>query len=282
LTPGATVAALSASFDDPESLAWDGNGNLYIADPGDQQIYRLSLVTGMLKSVAGNGAAGDPNNDGSYAVGSAIDLTQGAGLAVDPSAGLLWVDGGSGRLRNIDLSTGFLGTVAGSALGASAGDNGPAASAVFAGPGGLALSSDGHLFTFDAGELRRFSNCAKGGSYVNPYPVCKLGVTLSELRAGHAVGKGGFTASAPRAVAAPNPMAAGGGFLLVLPATGNADLALADLSGRLIWTRAMSGTSLWLPAPASPGIYFLQVHAQLRDGGRWDQLLKLAVVGRGD
>jgi sugar lactone lactonase YvrE len=49
--------AINASLRSPQSAAFDGKGNLYIADTDNNRI-RMVTPDGMITTVAGNGAAG--------------------------------------------------------------------------------------------------------------------------------------------------------------------------------------------------------------------------------
>src|SRR5579875_3072104 len=78
----AVLLALSA----PRNLAWDGNGNLYIADFTGQRVYRLD-PSGALTTAAGDGVAGF-SGDGWAAINARLAYP--AAIAVD-RAGTLWI-----------------------------------------------------------------------------------------------------------------------------------------------------------------------------------------------
>src|SRR5579885_3054460 len=71
----AVLLALSA----PRNLAWDGNGNLYIADFTGQRVYRLD-PSGALTTAAGDGVAGF-SGDGWAAINARLAYP--AAIAVD-------------------------------------------------------------------------------------------------------------------------------------------------------------------------------------------------------
>src|ERR1700737_4468619 len=57
-------SALAASLNTPTRLAVDLNGNLYIADSLNHRIRKVSLATGVITRVAGNGAPGFSGDGG--------------------------------------------------------------------------------------------------------------------------------------------------------------------------------------------------------------------------
>ncbi|MBK8495241.1 MAG: hypothetical protein IPL50_09535 [Chitinophagaceae bacterium] len=64
--PGFTgdgAAAASAQINQPSSMAFDNNGDLYFTDRTNQRIRRITISTGMITTVAGTGTAGY-NSDG--------------------------------------------------------------------------------------------------------------------------------------------------------------------------------------------------------------------------
>jgi len=96
---GDHVPALSSSLGLPSGLAFDGAGNLYIADASQQRVRRVDALTRYITTHAGNGGIG-PSAD----VGIPTTLAQinPLDLAFDSSGRLLIVDSRNGRLRRID------------------------------------------------------------------------------------------------------------------------------------------------------------------------------------
>ena len=89
----ATLAELS----DPEYLAVDASGNLYIADAGNLRV-RMVDSTGIISTVAGSGKKGF-SGDGGPAVLAEVSYL--GGLAVDASGNLYIADSHSRRVRKI-------------------------------------------------------------------------------------------------------------------------------------------------------------------------------------
>ncbi|HYZ83087.1 MAG TPA: hypothetical protein VE621_01715 [Bryobacteraceae bacterium] len=139
----------------PGGLAWDGRGNLYIADSGSHRIRRVT-PTGDVYSVAGNGTSGFSGDGG--AASDAIMATP-AGLAMSPEGALYFADSANNRIRRI-APNGVITTIAGGGEG-RAGDEGPALAIPLEEPWGVALDRDGNLyFTETAGNRLRMVNPA--------------------------------------------------------------------------------------------------------------------------
>jgi sugar lactone lactonase YvrE len=91
-------------------LALDGSGHLYISDCANNVVRRVDLTTGVITTVAGNGAAGYAGDGGPA---TQAELANPQGLATDP-AGNLYIADGNNVVRRVDASTGVISTVNGS------------------------------------------------------------------------------------------------------------------------------------------------------------------------
>jgi len=147
--------ATSATLRIPEQAELDAFGNLYIADSGNNVIRKVNTA-GVITTVAGNGfgagvgnstGTGKYSGDGGPATQASLSLP--VSVAVDPSGNLFISDQLNNVIRKVD-TTGKITTVAGisTRLG-YAGDGGPATSAVFYYPAGIALDSAGDLYITD-------------------------------------------------------------------------------------------------------------------------------------
>jgi DNA-binding CsgD family transcriptional regulator len=157
--------AAAAQIDTPTSLAFDGAGNLYVADnrfydlvggrhESNTRIRRIDTV-GTIRTIAGDGAVDPPA--GEFAL--ATHLLDGTYLAVD-TAGDLYVDGRSPLVGSIGeggtfwvakISGGTFKIIAGgSTLAGYAGDGGPGLSASLNVPTGLAVDSAGDVVFADS------------------------------------------------------------------------------------------------------------------------------------
>jgi uncharacterized protein (TIGR03437 family) len=139
--------ATSAELLSTADVVVDATGNLYIADPGNNRVRKVS--GGMITTVAGNGIAGF-SGDGGLAASASLNLPQ--GVAVDSAGNLDIADCYNDRIRKV--SGGTITTVAGSANGGFSGDGGPATSALLACPSGVAIDSAGNLYIADSWNSR--------------------------------------------------------------------------------------------------------------------------------
>lgn len=139
--------ATAASLNEPQGLAVDAAGNVYIADMLNHRIRKVTSA-GIISTVAGTGIEGF-NGDGGAAM--AAQLSWPRGLAIDAANNLLIADSNNHRIRKISMNTGIISTVAGNGFGYG-GDNGPAAQALFRFPHAVAVDSPGNLYIADSGN----------------------------------------------------------------------------------------------------------------------------------
>ena len=144
-TPGYTGdngSAAAAQLNNPFGLAVDSDGNLYIADTGNNVVREISA--GIINTVAGNGTRGFAGDNGPATTAL---LSSPKSIAVDASGNLYIADTGNNRVRSV--SAGVIGTVAGNGVLGFMGDNGPAVSAQLNVPNGIALDASGNLYIAD-------------------------------------------------------------------------------------------------------------------------------------
>ena len=138
--------AVLASLNRPEGIAFDANGNLFIADTGNNVIRRVSAADGTISTVAGTGTAGF-GGDGGLAI--AALLNQPWGLAFGTDGSLYVADFQNNVIRKIDAS-GKISTVVGTGDTNYLGDGGPALAATLDHPAGLGIDAGGNLFIADS------------------------------------------------------------------------------------------------------------------------------------
>ncbi len=100
----------------PFDVAAVADGDLYIADSANQRIRVIDSATGEIRTIVGTGDPGF-SGDGGLAVDAEIYGPQ--AIAVDQAASrLLIADTTNYRLRQVDLATGIISTIAGTGTGA--------------------------------------------------------------------------------------------------------------------------------------------------------------------
>ncbi len=131
---------------------------LIVATPVFPQATTYTITT-----FAGNGNAANVGNgmagfSGDGGAANASQLSSPFALAVDSSGNLYIVDNGNQRIRKV--ANGTINTVAGNGVGGFAGDGGPATSAEFANPQGIAVDSTGNYYIADTSNnlIRKVSS----------------------------------------------------------------------------------------------------------------------------
>ncbi len=167
---GDAGSAPLGEFTAPTGLALDAEGDLFIADTGNDAVRVVAAVNGNifghqvdagdLYTVAGTGVPGLAS-DGASAAGAPLDAP--SALAVDPRGDLFIADSGNSVVRVVSPSTGTvlgqsvvageLFTVAGTpSVAGDAGNGGAATAALLDGPSGIATDASGDLFLTDGPE----------------------------------------------------------------------------------------------------------------------------------
>jgi sugar lactone lactonase YvrE len=148
---GGAATASGVELNDPNGVAVDSSGNIYIADRGNDVIRIVSAATGVISTVAGccepTGMAGY-SGDGGPA--TSAELTTPTGVAVDSTGNFYIADFGNSVIRKVTISTGIITTVAGNGTEGYTGDGGQATSAELHNPTGIALDSGGNLYIVDS------------------------------------------------------------------------------------------------------------------------------------
>lgn len=119
--------ATQASLGRPDGIAFDGSGNLFIADQHNHVIRRVDAVTGIISTIAG--VPQQPGYTGDGGLATAAHIGQPAGLAFDAAGNLFFAQVAQCTIRRIDSVTGIITTYAGNLTCGYGGDGGPALSA---------------------------------------------------------------------------------------------------------------------------------------------------------
>ena len=147
------MAATLAHLGNPTDVCVDSTGNIYIPDSDTHRVYRVTVSTGVMNIVAGNGYAGY-NGDGLQA--TAAQLNEPYGVASDMSGNLYIVERCGLRVRIVKVTSGLIGTIAGTGgwQGINQGDGGPATSAQLGYPSGVAVDTSGNVYIADNNNNR--------------------------------------------------------------------------------------------------------------------------------
>jgi hypothetical protein len=166
----------------PGGVAFDGSGNLVLADSGNNRIRVIAATSGPyygqpmamahIYTVAGNGTAGF-SGDGGPA--SSAELNAPDGVTVDAPGNLIIADSGNNRIRVIAATSGtFYGqpmiaghiyTVAGTGSAGFSGDGGPATAATLRTPTSVAADAAGNLLIADSANNRIRAVAATSGTF---------------------------------------------------------------------------------------------------------------------
>jgi sugar lactone lactonase YvrE len=144
--------ATSAQLHQPQGVAVDAVGNVFIADTYNHRIRKVDAATGTITSIAGVGptgycCVGGFSGDGGPA--TEAQVYQPSHLLFDGTGNLFFTDSYNERIRRIDGETGIITTIAGNGSCSFSGDGGPATSASICGSLGLTFDGSGDLLFAD-------------------------------------------------------------------------------------------------------------------------------------
>ncbi len=143
---GDGASAAAAQLSGPAGIAVDSNGNLYIADQGNNRIRKvLSTSSPTIGTVAGNGIAAFGGDGGSA---TSASLSAPSGVAVDGSGNLYIADTQNDRVRFV-TAAGVIQTVAGNGSLSFSGDGLNPQCGSLSGPVGVAVDASGNIYIAD-------------------------------------------------------------------------------------------------------------------------------------
>ncbi len=141
--------AIEAKINFPNHLVADGEGNLFIADSGNQRIRKVSS-DGIITTVAGTGEEGF-SGDGGPAVEAKIAGP--SAIAIDEAGSLYIADFQNHRIRKVSAD-GIITTIAGNGQPNYNGDGRSARECQIGEPCGVAVDEDGYVYIGDQVNCR--------------------------------------------------------------------------------------------------------------------------------
>lgn len=140
--------AATARFDNPDGIAVDSNGNVYVADSGNNAIRKIDGSTGIASTVAGDGSSG--SNNGAIA-SATFDAPSGITVDNDDDNLLYVADENNHVIRKIDLTAGQVTTIIG-ANGTPGDNDAQGTDARLNNPHAITIGADGNLYVTDKGN----------------------------------------------------------------------------------------------------------------------------------
>lgn len=143
----------SVPLGDPQALAFDPSGNLFIVS--GNMIDEFDASINEVSTYAGTGVCAtptDPCGDGEPAMNAGFLAI--FGLAVDAHGNVYVADTGANRVRKIEAGGQLITTVAGTGVAGFSGDGGPATSAELSAPYGVAVDQAGNVYIADGNNNR--------------------------------------------------------------------------------------------------------------------------------
>ena len=145
------VQATNSTLYKPDDIAVDRDGNLFITDTTNNLVREVSAATGIIQTIAGTVLPGT-GGDTSFALGTS--LVSPSAIAVDSNGNLLIAQFSQNQVRQVNLATGIIATVAGTGLRGFSGDGGPATGAQVSSPQGVFPGANGDFYIVDSGNVR--------------------------------------------------------------------------------------------------------------------------------
>ena len=152
--------ACKAQLNQPHSIQFGPQGDLFICDIGNNRIRKVDMTSGVITTFAGTGGRG-ATPDGAKIEGTPLNGPR----AIDfDRAGNLWLALREGNtVYRLDLNTRTIHHIAGTGKKGFTGNGGPAGEATLSGPKGLSVGRDGNVYLADTeSHSIRMIDVAKG------------------------------------------------------------------------------------------------------------------------
>lgn len=151
--------ATAAALNNPRGTAAASDGTIYIADSGNHRIRAIDPL-GVITTVAGNGTPGFAG-DGGLATAARLDTPSAVAVL---GHRLIIADSNNHRLREVDLNTGLISTIAGTGASGTTGDGGPATAATLRDVTALVIDRTGGIILADSASETRVRRIDPAGT----------------------------------------------------------------------------------------------------------------------
>jgi len=149
--------ATTAQLNNPNGVAIDASGNLYIADINNSRV-RMVNTAGVITTVAGSTLTLSSGDNGPA---TAAGCQGPSGLAFAASGNLYIAEFFGARIRMVNMTTGIINTVAGNGNQSYSGDGGQATNAGLQNPSAVAFDLSGNMYIADqSNNVIRMVNAA--------------------------------------------------------------------------------------------------------------------------
>ena len=164
--------ATGATLYRPAEIAFDTNGNMYIADEYNNRIRKVNTA-GIISTIVGTGIGGY-NGDGIQA--TTAELYYPSGLCLDAAGNLYIADSENNRIRMVTIA-GIISTIVGNGIAGYSGDGGNATAAELYDPCRVTLDATGNIYICDEKNnlIRKVNNIGQAG-------IPQFGIQNSEFR----------------------------------------------------------------------------------------------------
>ncbi|MEO8761178.1 MAG: NHL repeat-containing protein, partial [Bacteroidia bacterium] len=165
--------ATSAQFSGPSGVTVASNGDLYIADEGNNCIRKIDNISGIITTVAGVGGNWNYGYSGDGGLATAAYLHQPTEVVFDALGNMIIADAQNHVLRKVNTS-GIITTIAGNGVATFSGDGNIPANSQFNEPYSICLNAAGNLFIADVNNfrIRKIDFSAT--------PVCPYNLTIAK------------------------------------------------------------------------------------------------------
>jgi streptogramin lyase len=135
-----------AQLREPNGVALDGKGQLYITDVADQRVRVVALDTGIITTFCGTGRKEQTGDGGPYQQASLLGPRA---VAVGPDGGVYICEREGNSIRRVNRTTGMIERYAGTGTRGYTGDGGPAVRATFNGPKEIKIDAADNVWVVD-------------------------------------------------------------------------------------------------------------------------------------